>query len=162
MPMAQSRIWSRPTAMKCSSGVSIQPYVASSAYQSSIGRQSPDCSACRLMSSQVSQNASISARVGVVTSFLLEGQRHRWAVLDGGLHVAPPGLVGVLVEHDHPIGGVVEAEDVRRLALAHLVPLAEAEVGAHPHRVPRLSSSGRPRAYRDIMSAASGSGPGTA
>src|SRR6478735_7295024 len=63
MPMAQSRIWSRPTAMKCSSGVSIQPYVASSAYHSAITRQSPDCSAARLMSSQESQNSSISALV---------------------------------------------------------------------------------------------------
>ena len=69
MPMAQSRIWSRPTAMKCSSGVSIQPYVASSAYQSAITRQSPDFSASRLIWSQVSQNSSISARVRSLIQF---------------------------------------------------------------------------------------------
>ncbi len=49
--------------MKCSSGVYIQPYVASSAYQSAMIVQSPMRSASRLTSSQVSQNSSISARV---------------------------------------------------------------------------------------------------
>src|SRR3954453_19934174 len=47
--------------MKCSSTEYIQPYVASTAYHSAITRQSPLRSASRLISSQESQNSSISA-----------------------------------------------------------------------------------------------------
>src|SRR4051812_33658197 len=116
--MARVRISSRPTAMKCSSGVYIHPYVASSAYQSAMTVQSPSRSASRFTSSQEAQNSSISARdsslIGLLRG-LLDGQRHRRAVTDGGLHLGPPGLVGVLLEHDDPVGRQVEAEHPGRL-----------------------------------------------
>ena len=59
---------------------------------------------------------------------------HGRAVADGGLHLRPQGLVGVLLEDGHPVGVLVEPEHLRRLALAHLVRLAQVQVRDHPHR----------------------------
>src|SRR4051794_24709877 len=105
--------------MKCSSTEYIQPYVASTAYQSAMTRQSPLRSASRLTCSHDSQKASSSARVNaggkVLVIGLLDAQRHRRAVADGRLHLGAQRLVGMVLHQHDPVGRPVEAEDVGRL-----------------------------------------------
>jgi hypothetical protein len=67
---------------------------------------------------------------------LLQGQGHRGAVLHGGPHGVTQGLVRVRVEQHDRVGGLVEAEDGGRLALAQLVALAEVDIGDHSHADP--------------------------
>src|SRR5687767_4052929 len=112
MPIAQSRIWSRPTAMKCSSGEYIHPYEASSAYHSASLVQSWLRSASRFASSQDSQNSWISARDRSDIGILLDRQRERRAVLHGGGHISSARLVGVLVQEHDDVVRLVEPEDV--------------------------------------------------
>ncbi len=69
---------------------------------------------------------------------LLDGKRHRRAVLDGRHDLRPETLVGVLLDDDDLVGVVVEVEDVGRLAGAHLVPLAQPEVSDDLHCCRRL------------------------
>ncbi len=148
MPIAQSRIWSRPTAMKCSSGVYIQPYVASSAY--ALGHDPPVADPLGLaVDLEPGVPELLDLRAGQAhSSVLLDGQGHRRAVLDRRPHCVRRDSSGCSCEQHDLVGVLVEAEDVGRLALAHLVRPGTARCRATTftaaHRPRRSSGAATP------------------
>src|SRR4051794_30510884 len=118
--------------MNSSFGPLFHPYVASSAYMSASGRQSRFASHCLLVSIQRCHIWSSSSRGYAGTSVLLDRQRVRRAVADGGPHFV--GKLGrwCRVENAHLVA-LTKDEDLRRFDRALCMSLAQVVVGGELH-----------------------------